>query len=153
MSNDEHATKESITIDHAIAVLNRMLEADPAATRELILTHISCNEDLSNDPTIQVRSYKVQEDDPAYSVGILGLLNGLFGVDEGGWGPITANVKLVCTVGCEIPEGRPLMIGGTCPICKDRGKDESEHGSIIFGEIDKFCRTLPLAERRKGPPT
>ena len=98
MSNEEHAVKDSVTVDHVLEVLNRMLEADPVATRELVLTHISCNEDLRDDPTIQVRTYSIQEDDPAHSVGILGVLNGIFGIDEGGWGPFTANIKIVCTV-------------------------------------------------------
>lgn len=153
MSNNDHAIRESVTVEHAIEVLNRMLEADPVATKNLFLAHVECNEELAQDPTIQVRGYKVQDDDPAHSVGILGVINGLFGVDEGGWGPISANIKLVCTVGCEIPEGRPLQIGGPCPICRDRGIDEAERGRIVFGPLTEFRRTDPPEKRRQGPPS
>lgn len=153
MPNDEHAIRESVTIDHVLEVLNRLLATDPVATRDLVLlARVPCNDDLAKDPTIQVRGYKVNDDDPAYSVGIIGIINGFFGVDEGGWGPITANVKLVCSEGCEIPEGVPLQIGGMCPLCAEKEVSQDEKGRILFGPIEKFVRTQPPDKRRAGSP-
>lgn len=160
--------KESITVDDALEVLNRMLETDPEAARQLfIFGRVPCNEALAEDPTINVKAYRnprEPEAAPKYSVGILGVLNGLFGMDEGGWGPITTNVQLVCSKGCEIPEGVPRQIGGLCPVCVESAKEgvgdvdgdtvkvKVDVGTVDFGPIDKFVRTAPPEERRKGSP-
>lgn len=152
MSNENpHAIRESITVDHAIEVLNRMLQTDHNATALLFLTaRVPCHEGLADDPTIQVRAYKVNKDDPAYSVGILGIINGLFGIDEGGWGLITAVTKLICTQDCKLPD-EPLKVGSICPVCEQAGAEEP--GIIRFGGIEQFRRTAPPEERRDGGPT
>lgn len=146
-----HKLKESITADHAIEVLNRMLKTDHDATALLFLTaRAPCSEELAHDPTIQVRSYKIMEDDPEFSVGFLGILNGLFGVDEEGWGPITMVTKAICTEGCVLPDGVKFNVGGPCPICERGGSEET--GSIRFGGIEEFKRTDPPEVRRAGSP-
>ncbi len=157
--------KESITVDDALEVLNRMLETDPQATREIFLFgRVPCNKALADDPTIQVKTYQVKKGEPKLSVGVLGVLNGLFGIDEGGWGPISVNVELVCSKGCEIPEGIPRQIGGQCPVCVEASKaaasdvDEApakvkvDIGLIDFGPLNKFTRTEPPEKRREGSP-
>ena len=82
----EGNVKKSVTPQEAIDLLNSMLKEDKAATQELFSARAVCNEGLANHPTIQVRKYK-KEDIP--TVGILGVLNGLFGVNEKGYGAIT----------------------------------------------------------------
>lgn len=84
--------KEEITIDDAIELLNSAVEADDEAIRELCFDkRVNCNEELSTHPTIQAHCY--DEDGNVLdncSVGVLGIINGLFGIDENGWGVIGA---------------------------------------------------------------
>lgn len=78
--------KESVTLQDAVDLLNGMLKADNHATASFIASHVQCNEELANHPTIQATGYGPC----APSVGPLGVLNGLFGIDENGWGGIVA---------------------------------------------------------------
>ena len=75
--------KESISIDDAIKLLNEMLAADISATAALLANRVPCNQPLAEHPTIQVHK---QHD--ATFVGLLGVINGLFGVDDNDYGPI-----------------------------------------------------------------
>lgn len=50
---------------------------------------VPCNESLANHDTIQVRD----EGNGKYSIGILGILNGLFGKDSKGVGYIKAEIE------------------------------------------------------------
>ena len=76
-----------VTVDAAIAYLNELVKLDPKAMHALVETRHSCNQALADHPTAQVAT----SNGGLASVGLLGILNGLFGVDEDGWGPITAN--------------------------------------------------------------
>ena len=77
--------RERVTIDEAINLLNEAVRADRQAMHQLVETRTICNSELAKHPTIQV----VAGTGPR-TVGILGILNGLFGVDEESWGPISA---------------------------------------------------------------
>jgi len=79
--------KKSVTPRAVVKLLNEMLEIDPRATRLLANMRVACNKSLENHPTIQVGAYK-KSDKPG--VGIIGVLNGLFGIDSSGFGPIVA---------------------------------------------------------------
>jgi hypothetical protein len=75
--------KESVTIDEVIAILNRALEEDRGAISELMLDHkVVCNKGLAEDETIQV-GRRTKSGNSENIVGVLGLLNGLFGVNDG----------------------------------------------------------------------
>jgi hypothetical protein len=75
--------KESVTIDEAITIPNRALEKDHGAISELILDHkVVCNEELAEDETIQV-GRRTKFGNSKNMVGVLGLLNGIFGVNDG----------------------------------------------------------------------
>lgn len=76
---------ESITLDHTIEFFNSLIQLDHVALRFLVECRVPCNEALAVHPTVQV----VGAEEQAY-VGVLGVLNGLFGVDDDGWGGITA---------------------------------------------------------------
>jgi len=89
--------KESITVDDVLEVLNRMLKKDREATNKLFLFgQVTCNGELQADPTIQVRAYEREGCAPPPAVGILGVINGLFGVDEEGYGPIALVTDEAC---------------------------------------------------------
>ena len=75
----------SITPEDAIKVLNEALEIDCDAIKALIEYRVLCNEKLADHPSIQVRAY----DPEGLKVGLLGIINGLFGSDkETGYGYI-----------------------------------------------------------------
>lgn len=77
------AIYETISIDDAITYLNELIALDKPAIAALIANRVPCNEALANHPTVQV-----SKQNDGYHVGMLGILNGLFGVDDTEWGPI-----------------------------------------------------------------
>lgn len=77
--------KESVTIEETIQLLNEFVLLDPEAMRDLLDSRVECNEAVSNHPTIQVSALF-----DSYKVGLLGVLNGLFGVASDGYGAIAA---------------------------------------------------------------
>lgn len=78
------------TVDEAIEVLNRIHGADPSVLPALINHRVPCNAALAADPTVQVGASPDEPDGP-YEVGLLGVVNGLFGVDDQSWGFIAAD--------------------------------------------------------------
>ena len=60
----------------AVRRLNAILECDTDALSRLIETRVPCNGRLADHPTVQVRDVG-----DGYRVGLLGILNGLFGDD------------------------------------------------------------------------
>lgn len=77
--------RPTVSVEDAIQFLNELLELDRPAIAALIANHVPCNKDLAEHPTVQVRA---QHD--GYLIGMLGILNGLFGTDENLFGPIVA---------------------------------------------------------------
>lgn len=73
--NDNPKSKEEV-----VDFLNELLKIDSKAINELFNIRIPCNEALQDHPTVQV-NHKGE-------VGILGILNGLFGIQENGQGYI-----------------------------------------------------------------
>ena len=77
--------KEKINLQETVDFLNELLKIDPIAITALFSMRIACNEALADHETVQVlASYKT-----FFHVGIMGILNGLFGIDEHGWGHIS----------------------------------------------------------------
>ena len=68
-----------------IDYMNGLLEADRVAVGALVGNRVPCNETLANHPTCQV-----QGQNGGNYVGLLGILNGLCGINEVGWGAIAA---------------------------------------------------------------
>ena len=67
-------------VEETVDFLNSLLEIDRNAITILCSTRIGCNEELANHPTVQVHANKAK----FYSVGFLGIINGLFGVIKEG---------------------------------------------------------------------
>lgn len=114
--------KKSITPKHAIDLLNSLLNADPDAANELFHHRVNCNDDLSDHPTIQVSA-------ETKTVSILGVLNGLFGVDKDGGGIISAWYNVVCSSGCEPESCVNLSVYDKCPRCDTQ---------LSLGKLFKF---------------
>lgn len=72
-----------VNINDVVNLLNDALKVDPQAVTALINTRVQCNNELADHPTIQVGLF-----DGEYRVGLLGILNGIFGIADDGWGPI-----------------------------------------------------------------
>ena len=117
-------------IDFAIEVLNRALKADPKAIKTLLECRVPCNMDLADDPTIQVIVGEGLEGDKIASVGPLGLLNGILGIRQNGWGYIAAVYEVVCPVCKEVKDG---VEGEPCLDCGD--------ATLVLGELTEFKRT------------
>ncbi len=73
-----------MTIDNAIDLMNDALKCDGVAISQLAFTRVPCNQALAQHPSIQVSGES--------TVGLLGILNGLFGIDSRGRGYIEAYV-------------------------------------------------------------
>ena len=79
--------KEQVTLDETIDFLNELIKIDAPAIAALIANRVPCNKQLADHPTVQCLAQH-----GGFSVGMLGIINGLFGAHEGeyrhGWGPI-----------------------------------------------------------------
>jgi len=122
--------KNSITLDDALVVLNSAVIADSKAMHSLIEHRVDCNEILANHPTIQVGRCQPER----YHVGLLGILNGLFGIDETGWGAICAHFHVDCPKGCDRAATDTLSVGDKCPTCG---------ATLVLGELIEFTRATP----------
>jgi len=72
-------------LDETIDFLNQLFEIDPNALAALIANRVPCNQGMADHPAVQVG-----KQNGGYHVGMLGILNGLFGTDERGYGAIMA---------------------------------------------------------------
>jgi hypothetical protein len=77
--------KKSITAQDACNLLNDFLKLDPKSAQALTLHHEKCNQKVANHPTIQVAKHGKST---ISQVGLLGIINGMFGVRKDGMGPI-----------------------------------------------------------------
>jgi hypothetical protein len=75
--------KQTVTVDEVITFLNELIALDKPAIAALLDNHVPCNEALANHQTVQVSAQH-----GGWHVGLLGIINGLFGVDDTNWGAI-----------------------------------------------------------------
>jgi len=80
------AIKKEIKIEEVVEFLNSLIELDPDAVKALFAVRVNCNEKIADHPSVQVAVFN----EGFFSMGVTGILNGLFGVDKHGWGHITA---------------------------------------------------------------
>lgn len=76
-ASGEDQAPDREAIERAIEVLNRVHAADPSVLPALIAHRVPCNESVADDPTVQVGVV-----DDGFEVGLLGIVNGLFGTDD-----------------------------------------------------------------------
>ena len=77
--------KTSVSLEEAIQFLASLVDIDQQAMQALVAARVSCGDDLANHPTVQVC-----HEGGYYRVGLLGIINGLFGIHADGLGPIGA---------------------------------------------------------------
>jgi hypothetical protein len=78
--------KDSVTLVETINFLNELTNLDRDAMERLIRARVPCNEKMADHATVQVGD----DDQDRPVVGFLGVINGLFGVDERNYGQICA---------------------------------------------------------------
>jgi hypothetical protein len=89
MKHLTRSEREKLELAHDIVVyLNTLIAADGEAMHALVEYRAPCNQTMTNHPTAQVSSPVVSE---GSCLGLLGVLNGLVGVDAGSWGYIASN--------------------------------------------------------------
>jgi len=81
--------KESITAKDVVKLLNQMLKIDRQCVEKLIENRVPCTRKLAMHPTIQV----IGKGDGTYRIGMMGIINGMFGIDDNGMGQIVAYYK------------------------------------------------------------
>ena len=82
---------KSVSPEQAIEVLNRAYNADPIAIHNLVNNRVFCLKELAEDQTIQVG--RIGKAPWSFEVGMLGIINGIFGADENSIGYIAAIVE------------------------------------------------------------
>lgn len=130
--------KESVALDEVIELLNEAVRDDRIAMDLLVNERVYCNETLANHPTIQVQkaeplvvfNTKMSEEVSRWQVGLLGILNGIFGIDERGTGRIAAVFNIVCPDDCQSVDFEGYKVGETCPCCKEK--------ALILGPLVRF---------------
>lgn len=79
--------KESITTQETVKLLNEALMLDKNAIREIFIPHVECNEALAYHGAIDCYT----DNNGRYFFGLLGLINGFFGISPYGCGSITVS--------------------------------------------------------------
>ncbi len=77
----------------AIAVLNEMHALDPTVLPAMIENRVPCNAELADHPTAQVCALSEFPDNgssKSFEIGLLGVLNAIFGINSKGSGYISA---------------------------------------------------------------
>jgi hypothetical protein len=119
---------KKMDMDRVIAVLNSAVQADPDAMRALVETRIPCNMKLAEHPTIQIAADL--DGQGGYTnprIGFLGVLNGLFGMNDKGQGGIVGDFAIVCPDGHTVSGG--MKAGDECLQCEEK---------IVLGELRGF---------------
>ena len=75
---------KEITPEKLVAFLNELIAIDPEAMTNLFKYRTKCNNALTEHPTVQVGNG---------TVSLVGIINGLCGINENGWGYIATNFK------------------------------------------------------------
>lgn len=81
--------KETVTVQDVCDVLNEMLKLDKDCITALVNHREPCNEAVANHPTIQVQQYPGD----ISRVGLIGVLNGMFGIREDGMGALAMVIE------------------------------------------------------------
>ncbi len=83
--------KENVTLEETAEFLNELLKRDPTTINALFNIRVYCNQGLAEHPTVQV-GCQGEGKRKICQVGFIGILNGLFGSDEKGWGHLSLNM-------------------------------------------------------------
>jgi hypothetical protein len=129
-------SRQEVSIDDVIAYLNELLSLDPKAMATMVGSRVPCNESLPDHSTALVLATGPTGTNARF--GVLGLLNGLFGVRSDGLGGICAvfdkSDKLVTFA------RTPLKV------------DDPGNRDLRITEL-RVALTLPMQRRVSVPPS
>lgn len=74
--------QDEVTLEETVEFLNELVRDDPAMMKRLVQARVECNDEIKEHASVQVNEEG--------EVGVLGLLNGLFGANDCGYGAIYA---------------------------------------------------------------
>ncbi len=122
--------KSQVTLDETIEYLNLLVKTDDgfSVLKQIIDIRVKCNPDWAEDSF----PAQVSDRDGDYCVGLLGILNGLFGQASDYWGAIAGVYDVVCEYGCHEDCGGDslnLRVGDACPKCTT---------PLILGNLTRF---------------
>jgi hypothetical protein len=122
---------DPITAEQAVELLNELCETDAQALRALIDYRVPCSAALGDHPTVQVGHV---DDDPEkpLEVGMLGIINGLFGVRLVGRRYVAACYGLTCPICAGRPVGPGRRSGDPCGGCGE---------PVELGKLEGFVLT------------
>lgn len=93
--------KKTVTLEETVAFLNALVKIDRDAMQRLVGARVECNLALADHPTVQAGPLhsgpgsghlnQTEKKEERFELGFVGVLNGLFGIDDEGWGSIAAN--------------------------------------------------------------
>src|SRR5574343_430828 len=81
--------RRGVTVQVLVDKLNEINALDPSVLPALIEYRVPCNRAMADHESVQVGETAHRD---GFEVGMLGILNGIFGVGEDGWGFIQAHV-------------------------------------------------------------
>lgn len=80
--------KESVTIEDCVNYLNSLTKADPLAMRAFLCIRMPCNYELAIHPIAQISDSWEEWHTVGFTIDLMGIINGLFGIDKNNWGLI-----------------------------------------------------------------
>lgn len=92
--------KDSVSVQDVCDLFNDIVGKDSQCANALVMSRVPCNEAIAEHPTIQVQA---DEGGANPRVGLLGFLNGLFGMGDDGMGPICIVLEEDGRVGSMMP--------------------------------------------------
>lgn len=115
--------KQSVSVEDAINLLNELLELDANAIGSLVANRVPCNQGIADHYSVPV-----EQRNGGFVIGMFGIINGLFGVDDDGWGAIVYDLDC----------GNLLKFRKATD--RDKGKNEgSGDVHIIFNRVCDYC--------------
>ena len=92
MEIDRWTGEETVAVKDVIAMLNEIHQLDPELMTNMVLHRFPCNEGIKNHKTVQAHCHGDASVE-APKVGLLGVLNGILGIDRNHFGPVAANFE------------------------------------------------------------
>jgi len=124
--------KANVSVHDVIELLNDLVERDRDGMGVLVNTRIAVEPPVAHHPTVQVLFHKADDGRTLYLLGTLGLLNGLFGVqDKTGVGAIAAIYEVTCQE-CGLQANTGQRVGEECKGCG---------GPLVPGQLVEFALT------------
>lgn len=89
---DKWTGEETVAVKDIIATLNEIHKLDSELTTNMVLHRFPCNAEIKNHKTVQAHCYgDASVESP--KVGLLGILNGLVGIDKNHFGAIAGDFE------------------------------------------------------------